>query len=100
MANVFYLANPTPADITVNSQTALAGRVTGPLTITDTLTDLDAFVSKGCIAAPASLANTDGPVTDLIDSLTQLLEKGAFLLGGLSRAVVSAGSDTHAQAGL
>jgi hypothetical protein len=45
------LYNPTGADITVNSQTAVNGTVT-KLVIADTTTDLYAFVAAGCHAMP------------------------------------------------
>lgn len=97
--NSVLVANPTPADITVNAQTAKAGKVT-TLTITDTLTDLDNFVAQGCVVAPASLTNGTGNVNDVLDNSTSLVEKGASLLYRMIRAVQSAGADTHGQAGL
>ena len=86
MANTFYIANPTSADIVVNSQTAKAGKVTGPLTITDTTTDLDSFVSKGCVVALASLSNTDGPVADITLDLPNVVERGARAMPEFVRA--------------
>jgi hypothetical protein len=97
--NVVYVANPTPADVVVNAQTAKSLKVT-KLTITDTLTDLDAFVAKGCIVAPAAMANGTASVTDVLDNLTSLVQKGSNLMLDLVRAEQSAGSDVQAQAGL
>jgi hypothetical protein len=100
MANdVLLIANPTGADITVNTQTVKAGKVAS-LTIVDTTTDLYSFVSQGCCVAPASKTNGTANANAAFDNATTLAEKGARLLGSMVRAVQSAGSDTRAQAGV
>lgn len=98
-SNVVYVANPTPADITVDSLTAKSLKVT-KLTVLDSVTDLSAFVAKGCVVAPASMANGTGSVTDVLDNLTTLVQKGSHLLLDLVHIEQSAGSDTQAQAGI
>lgn len=48
MANVdLWIANPTAADVTVNSQVAVKGTLT-KLTIADTTTDAYGFLAAGC----------------------------------------------------
>lgn len=98
--NAVYVANPTPADITVNSVTAKAHKVTQVPTIADTTTDLYAFVAKGCVVAPAAMTNGTGSVTDVLDNLATLVQKGSHLMLDLVHISQSAGSDAHAQAGI
>jgi hypothetical protein len=93
------VANPTPADVTVDSLTAKSLKVT-KLSVLDSNTDLSAFVAHGCIVAPASMTNGTANVTDVLDNLTSLVQKGSHLMLDMVRAEQSAGSDTQAQAGL
>lgn len=88
----FLVANPTAADVTVNAQTVPQGKVI-KLTLADTTTDLYGFVDAGCAVASLDATGT-------VDANVQLVEKGAHLLEGLARAVVSAGADAHAVAGV
>lgn len=88
----FYVSNPTSDDVTVDALTAPAGHVV-ELAIDPTGTDLAGFIEAGCCVASAA-------VTTTVDANVQLVEKGAHLLESLVRAVVSAGTDTFAQAGL
>ena len=91
MAN-YYLANPTSADITAGSLTIKAGKVL--LDTTDAVAaDLQTALDAGCTIASATKSTT-------LDANTQLVEKGSRLLLGMVRAVASAGSDSHGQAGL
>lgn len=100
MANdTIILFNPTPAAITVNGQTIASGAI-GSFTIADTTTDLYGFVCKGCIAAPGAMTNGTANVTDLLDNLTQLIEKGTSQLGKLARPLISAGTNAQALAGV
>lgn len=87
-----YIANPTAADITVNSQTAKAGQVV-KLGLDNTTADAEGFIAAGAVIASATKTTTT-------DANVQLVEKGAHLLEAMVRAVASAGADTFGQAGL
>jgi len=62
--------------------------------------DLVEFICKGCTVAPASKANASFTTTDVLDNVTQLVEKGAHQLEALVRAVESAAGNTFAEKGL
>lgn len=68
-ANVI-LFNPTSADVTVNSQTAVAGKATR-LVIDNTTDDLYGFVAAGCWA---------GPTLDERDEFDQEAEATGFYI--------------------
>lgn len=97
----FLIANPTLANITVDGTTVNAGQVK-VVTIEDEAksVDLATWVCKGCCVATATKANATATVTDAVDNECQLVEKGARLLESMTRAVLSAGSDAFAAAGL
>jgi hypothetical protein len=101
MANdAVLIANPTPVNITVNSQTVNAGRV-ALLTVSDATTDLYNFVAQGCVVSTASLTNgTHNVSSTVLDGLSTLVESGIQLLGATARAALSAGSDEWGQGGL
>lgn len=98
------IANPTPAAITVNSQTVKAGQVK-LLTVSDASTDLYAFVCKGCVVATASKTNGTASVAStggetVIDTACQLMEKGGHLLASTGHTALSAGTNSFAEYGL
>lgn len=74
------LYNPTSADVTVNSQTAVKKAAT-KLVVADTTTDLYAFVAAGCFALPTHAEKSD--IDFLAEDAGFYLQRNAEDLGRL-----------------
>lgn len=99
----FLIANPT----NVKLETADKAVAVEPGHVLLVTADVEAhpqylaeLISKGCVVGPGAVNNASGAFTGKLDNLTTLVEKGTRLLGAMTRAVTSAGTDAWAAKGL